>query len=293
MADSLLTNLLKTKISAAIEKEDFEAVICILDSLKTSYAGTAKMRDKKFTALEIYKYIRHKTEGKSADTAKHFYNAGRKILGIKSDNAKEVGIQIISHGFRYNKEVVTDWLYKISGDSNWEVREYVAGTIINVLVSNPGFYKTLIKWSKDKSVNIRRAVVMSALGLKDKSKTGNIQKAFDLIEPLLYDSAVYIKKNLGPFILGSHIGNSFPEVTFKQIDKWIRIKDEHVRWNIAMAFNCSFGNKYPERALKYLEILSKDKSKVVSRAVTSTLRSLNKRHPELIGKFSRKNSINL
>src|SRR5437868_1951492 len=66
------------------------------------------------------------------------------------------------------------------------------------------------------------------------------------------------------FILGSYFGSKFPVETFKQIDKWIKINDEHVLWNIAMAFNCSFGNKYPGKALKYLEILSKNKSKVRS-----------------------------
>ena len=82
---------------------------------------------------------------------------------------------------------------------------------------------------------------------------------------------------------------------YKEKDKngKVKIKDENVRWNIAMAFNCSFGNKYPEDALKFLKILSGDKSKVVSRAVLSTLRSLNKRHPRLIGKFIKKSAAGL
>jgi hypothetical protein len=75
--------------------------------------------------------------------------------------------------------------------------------------------------------------------------------------------------------------NSFPAETFRQLDKWIRIKDENVRWNIAMAFNNSFGNKYPKQAVKYLRFLSKDNSIVVQRAVKSTLNHLKKRNKNI------------
>ena len=134
---------------------------------------------------------------------------------------------------------------------------------------------------------------MSAEGLKDRKNAQNIHKAFALLEPLMYDSAVYIKKNLGPFLLGSHFGNSFPGQTFAQLDKWIKIKDPHVRWNIGMAFNNSFGNKYPEKSLKYLKVLSKDTNKIVQRAVVSTLGSLRKRHKTLIENFTNKHALKI
>ncbi len=285
MSNSLLTDALKSKIRNLIIKQDYRSIINTLDSVKTAHAGTAKMKDKQFVIKEIVKHILQVN-----DPAKAFFTTGKKILIVKSDNAKEIGIHIIAKGYSYNKSEVTNWLYKIADDANWEVREYAAGAVVNVLRNNPEFYKTLKRWSKDNSENIRRVVVMSAVGLLDKE---NLNKAFDLLRPLLYDSSVYVKKNLGPFILGSYFGNKFPAETIKQLDKWIKIKDERVRWNIAMAFNCSFGNRYPGKALKYLEILIKDKSKVVNRAVISSLRSLNKRHPEIMRKFLIKNSISI
>lgn len=283
--DSLLKETDKNKINGYIRGGDYKSVIAILDAIKTPHAGTAKMKDKRFVSHEIIKYF-----SQNNSNVKEIFAAGKKILSIKSDNAKEIGINIIARGYSYSKFSVTGWLYKIADDNNWEVREYAAGAVTNVLINNPDFYKTLKRWSKDMSVNIRRVVVMSAAGLRDKD---NLKKAFELLEPLMYDDSVYVKKNLGPFILGSYFGNGFPAETLKQLDKWIKIRDENVRWNIAMVFNCSFGNKYPEKALKYLEILSKDKSKVVTRAVVSTLRSLNKRHPKLIQNFTDKNNIKI
>ncbi|HEY3252283.1 MAG TPA: hypothetical protein VGK25_14335 [Ignavibacteria bacterium] len=143
----------------------------------------------------------------------------------------------------------------------------------NTVFYHKDFYKTLQNWTKHKSSKVMRAVVISTTGLRDKE---NLQKGFTLLEPLMYDSAVYVKKNLGPFVLGSYFGNAFPEETLRQLNKWSKIKNEHVRWNIAIAFNCSFGNKYPDKALKYLKILSNDPSIIAQRGVKSTVNFLKK-----------------
>ena len=45
-----------------------------------------------------------------------------------------------------------------------------------------------------------------------------------------------------------------------------------------MVFNNSFGYRYPKEAVKYLKILSKDKSPVVQRAVKSAINHLKKRN---------------
>ncbi len=294
MPDSLLSSSQKNKIVTLISVEDYKAVILLLDTLSTAHAGTAKMKDKRFTIAEIVKYIVEKNKSKSENLKeKEFYAAGNKIIAIKSDNAKEIGVNIIWRAYNYNKKSVADMLLKIADDPNWEVREYAAGAISAAAYSYKDFYKTLEKWRKHKSENVRRAVVMSAWGLRDRKNKDCVKKTFALLEPLLYDSSVYVKKNLGPFVLGGGYGNAFPEETFKQFHKWIKIKDEHVRWNIAMSFNNSFGNRHPEKALKFLKVLTKDKSKVVQRAVISTLRSLKKRHASAVNNFLKETGIKI
>lgn len=278
MKDNLLTVNKKNKILAYINKQEFKPVIDILDSVSTAHAGTAKMKDKVFVIKQIIKFI---TENFPGTLEAKFFVIGKKILSIQSDNAKEIGIKIIWRAYPYNIKSVEAYLYQITNEDNWEVREYAAGALASTLKNFPGFYNTLKKWSKDTSVNIRRGVVMSVTGLIGKD-TKSIKKAFSLLHPLMYDKAIYIKKNLGPFILGSYFGNNYPNEAFKQLDKWMKINDENVRWNIAMAFNNSFGNKYPHKAVKYLKLLSSDKSPVVQRAVKSTLNHLKKRHNDLI-----------
>ncbi len=275
MTDTLLTQKQKAGIESALKKQDYKKVIAELDKVSTKHSGTAKMKDKRYVIAEI---VRHITEAAHKNPEREFYKAGLKILGIKSDNAKEVGIHILWRGYKHNKASVTKLLYRITNDANWEVREYAAGALAATLSTHPEFYSTLKKWVKDKSENIRRGVVMSVVALRDKKDPAKIKKAFALFEPLMYDSSQYVKKNLGPFILGSYFGNALPIEVFKFLDRIIKIKNEHVRWNIAMVFNNSFGNRYPNEAMKYLRILAKDESRVVQRAVKSTLNHLKKRN---------------
>lgn len=273
MTDTLLTNTQKNKIAKAIASGDYRTVMAILDFISTAHAGTAKMKDKRYVIKEILSHIATVRKNE-----KLYFSAGKKILSAGSDNAKEIGVHVIWRAYGVEKKAVENILYKITDDPNWEVREYAAGALSGTLQAFPQFYAALKRWAKDKSENIRRGVVMSAVALRNHK---DINKAFKLLEPLMYDSSAYVKKNLGPFILGSYFGNSFPEETFTQLDKWIKINDENVRWNIAMAFNNSFGNKYANESVKYLKLLSIDERPTVKRAVRSTINHLKKRHKSL------------
>ncbi len=92
------------------------------------------------------------------------------------------------------------------------------------------------------------------------------------------DSSNYVKKNLGPFILGSYFGNKFPAETLMQLRKWSKLKDVNVRWNVIMAFNNSFGNNHSEKALSILKYFTSEVDPGVKRALSSTLRFLSKHH---------------
>lgn len=278
MKDTLLTKKQKAVIETALSKQNYKKIIAELDKVSTKHSGTAKMKDKRYVIAEVVWRI---SEANLKNPEREFYKAGLSILKIKSDNAKEVGIHILWRGYKHNKAAVTKWLYKITNDSNWEVREYAAGALGGTLTANPEFYSTLKKWVKDSSENIRRGVVLAAASLRDKNDPVKIKKAFDLFEPLMYDSSQYVKKNLGPFILGSYYGNNMPGIVLAFLYKMIKVKDPHVRWNVAMAFNNSFGNHHPNEAIKYLRILVNDDSPVVHRAVKSTLNHLRKRNKKL------------
>ena len=274
MPDSLLTTSLKSKLLPAIKNKNYRKVVSLLETIKTPHAGTSKTRDKAFVLYEIIKNLKDSYK-LPKELEKTFYKTGYEFSRMNEPVAKEIGISLIWRGYQYSKNKVKEILLKTADHPNWEVREYVAGAFINALKHNPDFYKTLAKWSQHSSANVRRAVVFSSLGFLSDDKQ-NLRKAFALLKPLLYDSSAYVKRNLGPFILGSYFGRKYPVEVFKQFDKWLRLKNPNVRWNIAMSFRSSFGNKHPKRALRYLKQLSKDESKTVLRAVKSAMNFLGK-----------------
>lgn len=278
----------KKKILSFIDKNEYDKLITYLDTFKTAHAGTPKTDIKRFTIKEITKHILQ-----SESSEKNFLDLGKKLCDRKEYVSHEIGISIIWRGYRYNKKETKEILLQIADSENWEVREYAAGAFINVLKENPDLYKTILQWTKHKSENVRRTVVFSALAYSDKKDTSKLKNAFEILEPLMSDVSVYVKKNLGPFILGSHLANHHTEEVISQLKKWMKINNEQVKWNIAMTFNNSFGIRHPETALLFLKELSKEKSKIVSRAVISTLRHLNKRHKKLIQEFIKKEGIKI
>jgi 3-methyladenine DNA glycosylase AlkD len=285
MKDSLLSEKEKKGILKMISAKKYPEIIFVLDKHSTDHAGTAKTKDKRFAAKEIIKFINKNSKNPIQD----FYSAGKKLLSLKSDNAKQIGVSLLRRGYKENPSDVKKLLIKIADDKNWEVRESAGGAFAGVLNENPELYDYMCKLCTHESENVRRAVLFSALGLLDNEK--NLPKAFKLFEKLLPDSSVYVKKNLGPFILGSYFANRYPQKAQKQILKWAKKKEEHLRWNLAMTYNNSFGNKYPQFAFEALSLLINDDRPVVKRAVKSTLNSLSKRHPQSVAKFKEKFSL--
>ena len=138
------------------------------------------------------------------------------------------------------------------------------------------YLPTWKKWVADPNPNIRRAVEVGLLRIKKEF----IPHALDLLDPLMYDDEVYVRKNCGPFAL-SHVGYKDPDITFKRLRKWMKIKDKNVRWNVAMCLGVWFGQSYPEESLKLLKVLAKNQEKFVWRAAASSLIKLIRKHPKL------------
>ena len=268
------------RITKFINNEDLKGLINFLNGFSTSHANTPKTEQKRYVIKKINEYVTLNYD--ASKWPKKIFRISESLTAFKVDAAKEIGVSLLPFGYSFNKKKSLEILVRIANDENWEVREYAGGAISSIAYIYNDFYRSLVKLTKHESVNVKRAILFAAIGLMKRKEIG---KAFDLLEPLLYESNAYIKKNLGPFILGSYLGNNYPKETFAKLKEWLKIKDEHVRWNIAMAFNNSFGNKYPSEALKILKVLAKDERKVVKRAVVSTLRSLRKRHGEAVMSF--------
>lgn len=166
---------------------------------------------------------------------------------------------------------------KIADSPKWEVREDAAVEIKKI---NDKFFLEYLpvwkKWVTDPNPNIRRAVEVGLLRIKKE----HAPYALDLLDPLMYDNNVYVRKNCGPFAL-SHVGYKDPDTTFKRLRKWMKVRNKNVRWNVAMCLGVWFGQIHPEESLKLLKVLAKDREKFVWRAAASSLVKLIRKHPRL------------
>lgn len=166
---------------------------------------------------------------------------------------------------------------ELANSSDWMVREDAATEIKKI--NDKSFLEYLPvwkEWVKDPNPNIRRVTEVGLLRIKKEF----VPQSLDLLEPLLYDNNVYVRKNCGPFVLSS-IGYKDPISTFKKLKSWIKISDKCVRWNVAMCLGVRFGQRYPDEALKLLKKLTENKERLIWRAVASSLVKLIRKHPGL------------
>ena len=166
---------------------------------------------------------------------------------------------------------------KMADSPNWEVREDAASEIREI---NDKFFleylPTWKRWVADPNPNIRRAVEVGLLRIKKE----HVPHALDLLDALMHDNNVYVRKNCGPFAL-SHVGYKDPTATFKRLKEWMMIKDKNVGWNVAMCLGVWFGQTYPKDSLALLKVLAKNQERFVWRAAASSLVKLIRKHPEL------------
>ncbi len=161
-------------------------------------------------------------------------------------------------------------------DEDWGVRENAASQIKKINDEHfTEYLPTWKDWVLDKNPNIRRAVLASLTRLNKIY----VKKAINLIEPLLSDKNSYVKKSCGAFVL-SRLCYKEPEFSFDKLNKWVKEKDENIRWNVAACLGGWFGVNNPDKALNILKILASDKRRFVWRAAASSMIKLLRRFPE-------------
>lgn len=204
------------------------------------------------------------------------YELAKKLLKRPEYTARNIGTHLLASGWPENKDVEV-YIKKAADDADWIVREYAAGTFATLLEKDfSHFSKLYLKWLKTESVNVKRAI---ALAVKYESKSADSTKwktYFDLINPLMEEDAEYIRKNLGPFAIGDGLLSRYPDQILSSCKKWIKSKNEHVRWNTAMIFTAAAARKFAKEGKPILRSLEKDDSTFVSRAAKKALKNLEK-----------------
>lgn len=245
-----------------------------LQSQISSHAGTAPVRVK----IQAIKMIKRQWSGQPNE----LFEVARALCHWDDPTAQEIGANLLTDCYSGVPIMVSKILYKLIDSQHWEVREWVASSCGQILADHfEQFYADISTWVCDASPNVRRGAL---LALMYAGKSRNIEYAAPILgalEPLLADRDAYVKKNLGPYALGSALIKYYPDEVLERLHHWVQIDDEQVRWNVAMVFTAAAGAAYAERARAVFQTLQLDTRPYVKAATTRAIKNVARRFPEL------------
>jgi 3-methyladenine DNA glycosylase AlkD len=257
----------------AIGAGDREGAVAAVHSQATGHAGTAPAAQKRAAVKAIVAGVDDK---RLPDTALWF---------AKSENntAKEIGAMLLAQTYERHPKKAIAALRRLADDANWEVREWAgSGTGAAFSRNFDELYPVMEDWLRDESQFVRRAVCIALMGAADDDQPERAEPLLKLADALVQDSSEEVKRNAGPFAVGSSLLGVYPKQTLAHVRKWARSKDEMPRWNAAMVFVAANGAKHVDVGLEVLSSLAPDKRRAVWMAVGSALKNLVKREPSIV-----------
>ncbi len=257
---------IQAEISAHLASDNF-------DSLCGTFIENSYMKPFLFAVKTL--------QGELADNNERLWQITRKFMTHEEWPVRAAACNLLPHFFKERKYDVIPLLIPIADDQDWRVREHAANAYGVLLFHYPfEVFSLFSAWIHHPSENVRRAIAVSTMKANKDVPPVRVRQLLKMIKPLLYDPSMYVRKNLGPFVLGTSFLNRHPHLTFEYLWRWLGIQDTNVRWNLAMSMSSSGGAAYPELALEYLVELGRDDEKTVWRAVASSLLSLARKRPE-------------
>lgn len=170
----------------------------------------------------------------------------------------------------------------LADDEHWLVREAAHGVWGELLKKNfLQVYPILQAWSTSSSANLRRCVAIAVRSAGNLRKEEWAEPLIRLLEPILSDKTIYVRKNLGPYAIGDGLLRCYPRFTLKHLRRWANERDEGTLWNVSMAFASYGGSKNWHEGIKILTKLATDERRYVWRSTASALLYLARRHPEV------------
>jgi|GEM_PF-1051264 len=200
------------------------------------------------------------------------------LLRDGSDISKDLVCDLMWVCYPNHREYVLDALINLSDDEDWGIRESAAWLVYHLLKNYYSAFKPFLReMIRSKSPNVRRTAAVGIMRFAKHRIPSKGRELLRVIEPLLYDKDNYVKRNLGPFVVGDGFIRYYTKETISWLKKWMEDDDEQVRWNIAKVFTTAESANHFGTAVEILGHLAEDKRGYVRGAVLSALRNLMKR----------------
>ena len=258
---------------AALEQEDLEGLLSVLDGQKTAHAGTPRQAVK----LKAAKLI----EGHYAGSPASLYETGVAFARSESEGAQEIGLVVVAPLFDRNPVEVTEIVLELADSENWEVREWAASALRRIIGGSfEAVFPALQTWAGHESPNLRRAVAVASAWAAKELTEERCRLLLEVLAPLMEDDDPYVRKNMGAYAIGDSFLKAQPDL----VVAWLGMASENERaqWNVAMALSTAEASKHFELLSELLWSLAADGRTVVRRATYRAVLNLAKRLPNEI-----------
>jgi len=279
---------LERKLCAALEAKNLDAVLAALDSVTRWLDDDPKAHQ----VLGVPSIIMGPDQGLTArltvaylgDRPRELHAWTRTLLSHDHSSIRGIGVMMLPDLYPYRPKFVVAQLLRFADDANWIMRENAGSAAGRVLNDHfDGLYPVMERWTRHKSENVRRAVVIATMQAFDRRRPQpeRAKPLLRLHDALVSDRAEYVRVNLGPFAIGAMILPHYPEATLKRLHQWARRRDEAARWNVAMVWTSAGARKYAESGIGLLAQLAADERRFVWRAVASGMVKLARARPDV------------
>lgn len=257
-------------VEALSRSTTVDQILELFQSYTTPHAGTLPASLKRRT-IRVLKSSFGTQQDQLWDTA-------LRLVASGDPTGEEVGAVLLADLYRHDPPIVTRELKRLADSPHWEVREWVASALGEIVrLHFDSVHPTIREWVTDESENVRRAVVLAAMYASQVDSPMVINTLLDLVTPLLWDHSRYVRDNLGPFALGDGLARRCPDALLARMARWIDEDDMHVRWNLVMIFSTKAGAGLADKAQPILKVLAQDTRPEVQRAWKKAQKNLQRR----------------
>jgi hypothetical protein len=253
---------------------DRAGALAVAESMATDHAGTPPSTEKQAIVKALVR---------SVPNAYAQAEWVRWLAAQDSPTAKEIAALLSVRSYPAHADEVMEILRQLAADGNWEVREWAGSSAGEILAAHfDEGYPVIANWLDDPSQFVRRAVAIAAKGAAGRRHPERAEPLLRLMDRLVTDRGEEVRRNTGPFAVGSNLLRRYPEQTLERVRRWAADEDEMPRWNAAMVFVSAEARNHVDAGLEVLSELARDERRLVWMAVASALRNLVKRAPDRV-----------
>ena len=172
--------------------------------------------------------------------------------------ARQVGCPLLAGFWPEEGDAVIERWLALAEDDDWEVREWAAGMGATLLEEDYEAirerFSTLIPHG---SARVARAIAVAVRGALDSRRPERVDGFLDLLEPLMEEEDLVVRKILGTYVLGDGVLRVYPRATLTRMKSWARRTNWVIRWNIAMALSTPTARQHVRRAIPILKGMSR------------------------------------